>query len=170
MKHKSFDTMQCPVARSLEHLGEWWSILILRDALHGYTRFDQFEQSLGIAPGILSRRLKSLVEAGMLQRQSYSSKPARYEYLATDRCRDFETVLNAMLAFGNRHFAPEGKSVVIVDRRSGAEVEPVLVDARSGRPISDLQFCWAAGPQADEAVRSRYAQEPSRVNSAPKRI
>ncbi len=149
--------MQCPVARSLEQLGEWWSMLILRDALHGYSRFEEFERSLGIAPGMLARRLKSLVEAGMLERRRYSASPPRYEYIATERCRDFETVLHAMLAFGNRHFAPEGKSVVIVDAETGAEAEPVLTDAVSGRPMSHPNFRWTAGPAAAEDVRQRYA-------------
>ena len=64
MRRKSFGEMQCPIARSLERVGEWWSMLILRDASLGLTRFDQFQQSLGIAPNMLTRRLNSLVEAG----------------------------------------------------------------------------------------------------------
>src|SRR5258707_15443388 len=74
MRHKSFDDMQCPIARSLERVGEWWSMLILRDALLGLTRFDQFQENLGIAPNILTRRLKALVEAGVLERRGYSYK------------------------------------------------------------------------------------------------
>jgi DNA-binding HxlR family transcriptional regulator len=132
-------------------------MLILRDALHGYTRFDEFERSLGIAPSMLARRLKALVDAGMLERHPYSLKPPRYEYLVTDRCRDFEAVLTTLLTFGNRHFAPEGKSVVIVDE-TGSEADPVLIDARSGRSLSDPVFRWAAGPVADEDVRKRYDQ------------
>ena len=64
MQRKSFGNMQCPIARSLERVGEWWSILILRDALHGLTRFDQFQKSLDIAPNMLTRRLNALVEGG----------------------------------------------------------------------------------------------------------
>src|SRR6478735_3633723 len=75
MRHKSFGNMQCPIARSLERVGEWWSILILRDAAHGLSRFDEFLQSLGIAPNILARRLKVLVEAGLLERRRYSERP-----------------------------------------------------------------------------------------------
>ena len=85
MRQKSFGNMQCPIARSLERVGERWSILILRDAFHGLTRFDQFQDSLGIAPNILARRLKSLVEAGMLERRRYSAHPPRDEYLLTER-------------------------------------------------------------------------------------
>ena len=66
MRRKSFGNMQCPIARSLERVGEWWSILILRDASLGLTRFDEFQESLGIAPNMLARRLKALVEAGLL--------------------------------------------------------------------------------------------------------
>jgi DNA-binding HxlR family transcriptional regulator len=69
MRHKSFGNMQCPIARSLERVGEWWSILILRDAFHGLSRFDEFQENLGIAPNMLARRLKSLVEAGLLERR-----------------------------------------------------------------------------------------------------
>ena len=70
MQRKSFGSMTCPIARSLERVGEWWSILILRDAFHGLTRFDQFQKSLDIAPNMLTRRLNALVEAGLLERRA----------------------------------------------------------------------------------------------------
>src|SRR5437016_587292 len=89
MHHKSFDDMQCPIARSLERVGEWWSMLILRDALLGLTRFDQFQESLGIAPNMLTRRLSKLVEAGLLERRRYNDRPPRYEYVLTQAGRDF---------------------------------------------------------------------------------
>ena len=133
MQRKSFGNMQCPIARSLERVGEWWSILILRDAFHGLTRFDQFQKSLEIAPNMLARRLNALVEAGLLERRRYSERPPRYEYVLTERGRDFRPVLLALLAWGNRHFAPEGASVVLVEARQVNWPEPVLVDRRSGR-------------------------------------
>ena len=73
MQRKSFDEMPCPIARSLERVGEWWSMLIIRDAFRGLTRFEEFQKNLGIAPNMLSRRLASLVEAGMLERRRYST-------------------------------------------------------------------------------------------------
>jgi DNA-binding HxlR family transcriptional regulator len=85
MQRKSFGRMSCPIARSLERVGEWWSILILRDALHGLTRFDQFQKSLGIAPNMLTRRLSALVDAGLLVRRRYSERPPRDEYVLTAR-------------------------------------------------------------------------------------
>src|SRR6187431_2939241 len=99
MQRTSFKGMRCPIARSLERVGEWWNILILRDALRGSTRFDQFQKSLKIAPNMLTRRLHGLVEAGLLERRRYSEHPPRDEYRLTDRGRDFRPVLIAMLAF-----------------------------------------------------------------------
>lgn len=104
MRRKSFAEDRCPVARTLDRVGDPWSMLILRDAGFGATRFDQFEESLGIAPNMLSRRLEALVEAGLMERRAYSEKPPRFEYLLTERGRDFQTVLVALKAFGERHY------------------------------------------------------------------
>jgi len=149
--------MPCPIARSLERVGEWWSMLILRDALHGYTRFDQFQKSLGIAPNMLTRRLNALVDAGLLERRRYSEHPPRDEYVPTDRGRDFRPVLVSLLAWGNRHFAPEGASVVVVNTRTGEEADPVLVDRKTGRPIQAPEFAFTAGPAAPPSTQRRYA-------------
>jgi DNA-binding HxlR family transcriptional regulator len=162
MRHKSFGNMQCPIARSLERVGEWWSILILRDAFHGLTRFDQFEQSLGIAPNILTRRLNSLVDTGLLERRRYSERPPRDEYVLTEAGRDFRPVLWALLAWGNRHFAPEGASVIVVDSQTGEEAEPILVDGKSGRPLVAPAFRSAAGPAADARTRQRHLPPPAK--------
>ena len=126
MERKSLSRMPCPIARSLERVGEWWSMLIMRDALHGYTRFDQLQQSLGIAPNMLTRRLNALVDAGLLARRRYSEHPPRDEYVPTARGVDFRPVLVALLAWGNRHFAPEGASVQIVNARNFAPLSNPL--------------------------------------------
>jgi DNA-binding HxlR family transcriptional regulator len=110
MQHKSFSDMPCPIARSLERVGEWWSILILRDAFHGLTRFDQFQKSLSIAPNMLTRRLNALVGNGLLERRPYGDRPLRHEYVLTETGRDFRPVLWSLLARGNRHFATEGRA------------------------------------------------------------
>ncbi len=156
MQHKSLENMPCPIARSLARVGEWWSMLVLRDALHGMTRFDQFK-SLGIAPNMLTRRLNALVDAGLLSRRRYSEKPPRDEYLLTARGRDFRPVLLALLAWGNRHFAPEGASVLLVDANTGVAVDPILVDPATGRPINTPDYALIAGPAAGERTRRRYA-------------
>lgn len=157
MQRKSFDGMACPIARSLERVGEWWSILILRDAFAGLSRFDEFQRSLGIAPNMLARRLAALVEAGLLERRRYSARPPRDEYRLTERGRDFRAVLVALLAFGNRHFAPEGAAVQVVDAATGVPADPVLVDRRSGRLLAGPDFVVAAGPAASDAMRASLA-------------
>jgi len=135
MQRKSFSTMQCPIARGLEHVGEWWSMMILRDAFRGVTRFDDFSESLGIAPNMLARRLTALVEAGLLERRRYNERPPRDEYVLTRRGRDFRPVLLALLTFGNRHFPPDDREVRIINTETGAPVDPLLVDPATGRPV-----------------------------------
>jgi DNA-binding HxlR family transcriptional regulator len=157
MQRTSFGNMQCPIARSLERVGEWWSILILRDALQGLTRFDQFQKSLDIAPNMLTRRLNALVEGGLLERRRYSERPPRDEYLLTERGRDFRPVLLALLNWGNKHFAPEGASVLLADSKTGAIADPVLVDRASGRRITETDYAVVPGPAAGEQTRRRLA-------------
>jgi len=157
MRHKSFGEMQCGIARSLERVGEWWSILILRDAFQGLSRFGEFQASLGIAPNMLSRRLNDLVEAGLLARRQYQANPPRDEYVLTELGRDFRPVLWALMAWGNKHFAPEGHAVDLVDARTGTVVEPILVDRLSGRPLVAPDFETIAGPAANAQVRARQA-------------
>jgi DNA-binding HxlR family transcriptional regulator len=154
MRRKSFGAMQCPIARGLERVGEWWSILILRDALRGYTRFEEFRESLGIAPNMLTRRLNALVEAGLLERRRYSDRPPRDEYVLTARGQDFRPVLLAMLAWGNRHFPLDDASVQIVDMQTGAPVDPVLVDPKTGRPVDGPGYEVVTGPVARRAARA----------------
>src|SRR5271156_1464676 len=151
MQHKGFDKMPCPIARSLERVGEWWSILILRDAFRGLTRFDQFQKSLDIAPNMLTRRLSALVESGLLERQAYSERPPRYEYVLTERGRDFRPVLWALLAWGNKHFAPEGPSVVVIDTETGEQADPVLIDRNTGKVMVEPAFRSVPGPAAPTA-------------------
>ncbi len=149
--------MQCPIARSLERIGEWWSILILRDAFLGTTRFDQFQKSLGIAPNMLTRRLNKLVDSGLLKRHQYNDHPPRDEYRLTERGQDFRPVLWSLLVWGNKHFAPEGPSVVVINIATGRRADPVLVDRASGHPMTATRFRPAPGPAADERTRQRYA-------------
>jgi DNA-binding HxlR family transcriptional regulator len=157
MQHKGFADMPCPIARSLERVGEWWSILILRDAFKGKTRFDQFQKSLGIAPNMLTRRLNTLVESGLLERRLYSEKPPRHEYVLTPRGQDFRPVLWALVAWGNKHFAPEGETVAVVDAKTGEQADPVLVDSRSGRVLRGPEFTVATVPSGAGRKQRRSA-------------
>ncbi len=156
MERVSFAKAGCPVARSLERVGEWWSILIMRDALNGLTRFDEFQRNLGIAPNMLTRRLKALVSAGLLERRRYCERPARYDYVVTERGLDFRPILWTLAAWGNKHFAPEGPKIVIVNRETGKWAKPVLIDARNGKAMTEGKYINVAGPAASKRLRSKY--------------
>src|SRR5258708_18028720 len=136
---------ECPAARTLESVGEWWSILILRDAFQGCTRFDEFQRSLGIAPNILTRRLKHLTEQGLFQRRLYHKKPKWYEYVLTQKGRDFFPVVVAMFACGNRYLSPKGESLLMADRASARPVEPIVVAAGTLSPITPGKVVLLAG-------------------------
>ena len=157
MQPKKFNIAECPAARAVECVGEWWSILILRDAFQGLTRFDEFQDSLGIASNILSRRLTHLIDAGLLERRLYNERPPRYEYVLTAKGQDFFPVVIAMFAWGNKHLAPEGKSIVLADRNSARAFDPIVVDACSGTQITPTNTVLLAGPRASAGMRKRLA-------------
>jgi DNA-binding HxlR family transcriptional regulator len=148
MQRKSFDEMNCPIARTLDRVGEWWSMLILRDAFFGRTKFDEFQKSTGIAPNILARRLKSLVEANLLEKRAYQDRPVRYEYVLTDMGRDLQPLLIALSMYGNRHFADRGVTMRITDLDTGAAAQPVYVDSLTGKPIDPDTFSLKSIRQA----------------------
>jgi len=148
---------ECPCAATVATVGEWWCILILRDALQGFTRFEQFQRSLGIAPNMLARRLKHLNASGIFERRLYGTRPARYEYVLTERGRDFFPVVAAMVAWGNRHLAGDGAALLLADRASGRVLDPILVDSKSLLPIDAGTAMAIAGPQASPQMLDRLA-------------
>jgi DNA-binding HxlR family transcriptional regulator len=124
----------CPIARSLSFAGDAWSLLILRDAHAGLTRFDQFRKSLGIAPTMLTRRLAMLAEEGLLEKRRYSEHPPRDEYLLTAAGRDFLPVL-FMIGEWGRTYRGGGKLIRFFDAEAGTEIKAVAVDEVTGAKI-----------------------------------
>src|SRR5438128_2501659 len=120
---------------------------------------------------MLTRRLTALVDAGILDRPVYCERPPRDEYVLTERGRDFRTVLISLQTWGNRHFAPEGPSVILVDARTGTAADPILVDRVTGQPISDATHKNAAGPAAGAGVKQRLGVprtiSPSKASLTP---
>lgn len=159
MKHKSFRDSICPIARSLERVGEWWSILILREAFYGAKRFDEFQSGLeGIAPNTLTKRLKELVDAGLFERRQYSSRPERYEYVLTDCGRDFLPVLWTMLEWGNKHFCSDGNAVHIANVVTNERAIPYLVDRSTGMELLPKDYRMVAGSTATEGLKNKIAK------------
>src|SRR5271156_5827513 len=119
MQRTSFETMNCSVAQCLEVVGEWWSMLIVRDVFMGVTRFDDFQKRLGIARNILNQRLNHLVENGVLEKVRYSERPPRYDYRLTAKGRALGPVLPARRQGGDRHPAPDGPPMQVTHKARG---------------------------------------------------
>jgi DNA-binding HxlR family transcriptional regulator len=124
----------CPIARTLTLVGDAWSMLIMRDANAGLTRFDEFRKSLGIAPTMLTGRLSALTDEGLLEKRRYSDRPPRDEYVLTEAGRDFLPVLFAIGAWGRKHRGG-GKVTRFFDAEAGTEIDPVTIDRVTGAPV-----------------------------------
>ncbi|ADU72040.1 helix-turn-helix domain-containing protein [Pantoea sp. At-9b] len=156
MKNEPLCHAPCPIARSLGRIGDSWSMIILRDALAGFTRFDEFQKNADIAPNILSRRLKELVEDGLLEKVCYSSTPPRYEYHLTPMGRDFRPVILALVEWGSRHFSPEGRQVQLVETATQRPVEAMMVDSETREPLTADKYSIVPGPAAAAVIRYRH--------------
>lgn len=148
-----FAQMRCPVARTMAVVGERWSILILREAYYGATRFDQFEQNLGIAPNILSARLRALVQHGVLEKTGVP----RPEYRLTEKGRDFFPAFVALKRWGDRWMTDErGPLIVLEERATGREVTAPPLLASDGAPLGPEQVRVLPGPGAGRSLRQRF--------------
>lgn len=134
MKRKSLSGAECPVARALDTIGDWWSLLIVRDAFDGIRRFSEFQQNLGIAKGMLTSRLRDLVELGILELAPASDGSAYQEYVLTEKGRGLFLVIVALRQWGEDHLyrADEPRSS-LVDNEKGAPVARLELRAKNGR-------------------------------------
>ena len=135
MLHRTYEGQVCSVARALEIVGERWTLLILRDALLGVRRFDDFQASLGIARNVLTDRLGRLVEAGVLEKRAYSERPPRHEYRLTDKGRDLWPVVHALVTWGDRHEAPDGPPQPRCRKTRGGAVDDHFCCERCGAAL-----------------------------------
>ena len=136
------------MAQCLEVVGEWWSMLIIRDAFLGVTRFEDFHERLGISRNVLNQRLGSLVEAGVLERVAYCEHPPRYDYRLTDKGRDLWPVLTAMRQWGDRWAAPAGPPLELIHTACGHVAEMVLTCSVCGQRATARDVRAVAGPGA----------------------
>lgn len=146
MKTKSFSDMQCSIARTLDHVGSWWSLLIIRDAMMGARRFKHFQTNLGIARNTLTSRLNALVAGGILQRVPAADGYAHTEYKLTERGRDLAPVIIALGQWGDKWVAHEkGPSTVITVRESGEPLPRIWPRRETGERLrlDEVGMCWA---------------------------
>jgi DNA-binding HxlR family transcriptional regulator len=140
----TYDGQVCSIARSLEQIGERWTLLIIRDAFLGIRRFDDFQSKLGIARNVLQGRLERLVESGILERVRYQERPERFEYRLTEMGIDLWPVVVALLHWGDKHLAPDGPPVIMEHRDCGGRVNDrricetcgALLEVRDVTPVA----------------------------------
>jgi DNA-binding HxlR family transcriptional regulator len=146
MRRTSFEDMHCSVAQALEVVGEWWSLLIVRDALLGVTRFESFQRRLGIARNVLQDRLERLVDAEVLVRVPYQDNPPRFDYRLTDKGRDLWPVLTALRQWGDRWAAPDGPPAQMEHRSCGHLVDAEYHCSHCGERLELKDLGMHAGP------------------------
>lgn len=164
MGRKRFADMNCGVAQALEALGDWWTLLVVRDAFFGSRRFGDFESRLGIAKNILSDRLHKLVEHGIFEKLPIGDSEQRCEYRLTDKGEALLPVLTALREWSDAWIFGEGKEpVVIRDRRTRQPVPPLCLKDAEGRPLTRRDLYTEPGPGASPETR-RFLEEASRAS------
>jgi DNA-binding HxlR family transcriptional regulator len=153
MQRTSFAGIHCSMARTLEIVGEWWTPLVLRDIALGLTRFDDIQRDLGVSRKLLSDRLKTLVEHGVLKRRPYQHNPVRHDYRLTEKGRELIPVLMALKAWGDRWTAGEdGPPLLVKHALCGEDTEPVVTCSCCGEPLSLSDLVPRPGPGARVAA------------------
>ena len=162
VQRTSFEDMTCSVAQCLDVVGEWWSLLVVRDAFLGVTRFDDFQARLGISRNILTQRLNHLVDSEVLKRVAYSEHPPRSEYRLTSKGRDLWHVITAMRQWGDQWAAPGGPPVETRHTACGHIVTAVPVCSHCAEPLDARSVTAVPGPGASERDfdRTRLARIP----------
>ncbi len=145
---RDYASQDCSVARALEVVGERWTLLIVRDALRGTTRFEQFQESLGIARNVLTDRLGRLCDEGIMRRVRYQERPERFEYRLTQAGRDLYPAVVAIMKWGDTYLADEAGPPVILRHRCGEEADPVLVCSHCHEPLHPHDVTPEPGPGA----------------------
>lgn len=147
MRRTSFAEMPCSIARAIDVVGEWWSLLIVRDAFLGVTRFDDWQRRLGIARNVLATRLEHLVDEGIFERRRYQEHPERHEYVLTRKGRDLGPVLAALRTWGDTYEpTPGGPTTVLVHDDCAQATRLVQTCSHCGEPIRSGHTHVEPGP------------------------
>jgi DNA-binding HxlR family transcriptional regulator len=151
-----FTDQNCSVAQALEVLGDWWTLLVVREAFLGVRRFADLEANLGIAKNVLARRLDHLVAHGVLERVDAGVHGTRYEYQLTAMGKDLATIMTALRQWGDRWIFGEGhEPLLVLDRRTGRPVPRLRIVGDDGAPLGSRDIELRPGPGATRATRAR---------------
>jgi DNA-binding HxlR family transcriptional regulator len=152
----------CSIAKSLEVIGERWSLLIVRDVMNGNRRFGELQRSLGIARNVLSARLQRLVDEGILERRAYQESPPRHEYFLTEKGLDLWPSLIALLGWGDRHSTgAEGPPMLIVHKGCGGKVSDRGLCEDCGEVLNARDAAQVPGPGLATALAGAGASDPA---------
>ena len=156
MLQRDYPGQVCSIARSLEVIGERWTLLILRDALLGMEHFEEFQAKLGIASNVLTNRLKLLCDEGVLERVPDAERPGRPKYVLTEKGRELAPALIMLMKWGDRHYpTPGGPPRLTLHAGCGGNIGPDLRCERCGRHVRRGEIELPAGPGAPRGERSR---------------
>ncbi|RFU49164.1 helix-turn-helix domain-containing protein [Paraburkholderia sp. DHOC27] len=173
MYRKRFDGLNCSIARALDEVGEWWTLLIVRECTQGRTRFDEFQSELGIARNVLTVRLERLIQLGILERFPLAERANTFGYRLTDKGEALYPVLVALIQWGDKWLSPNGQPPIkLVEDSSGQPVEKVCVRSTDGKALTFRDVRYTPGPGAtattydvikdrNERVLGCEADEPS---------
>ncbi len=138
MRRKSHADMNCSVAQALDIVGDPWTLLIVRDALWGFRRFNDFQERLGIPRNTLTTRLAHLVDAEVVTKEPYQDNPERFEYRLTEKGRALAPVIVSLLTWGDAWAGLPEPPLALTDRDTGQTLRPLLIDEITGRPLDSI--------------------------------
>jgi DNA-binding HxlR family transcriptional regulator len=167
VKRSSVAHFRCSIAQALEIVGEWWTLLVIRNISFGQRRFEAIQADLGIARNVLSDRLNTLVEQGILERVKYQDNPERYEYRATEKGRDLLGVLLALMAWGDKWASPDGKPMLVTHTDCGHETDPLVVCSHCGGELQWGHTRVKAGPGLHPSVSADPADQAGGTTGEP---
>jgi DNA-binding HxlR family transcriptional regulator len=156
--------MHCSVAQCLEVVGEWWTLLIVRDAFHGVRRFEDFQRRLGIARNVLTARLQTLVSHGVLERRLYQQRPERYEYRLTDKGLELYPILVSLMQWGDKWTGmADAPPIELIHKRCGHRSVPRMVCDHCGEPVDAREMQPVIGPgwNDGEELAPHLAKSPA---------
>ena len=171
MKHISFSSKNCSLAKSLDLLGEWWTLTILQEALFGTKRFNDFQKNLGIAKNILSTRLEHLVSHDFLKKEIKNSINKRPQYKLTDKGKSVATIIVTLIQWGDEWTNQEdGAPIILKDINTKEHIAKINISSKSGTKLEVSDLLVQSGPGANEKTKKRFNQNLNLENNVKWRV
>jgi DNA-binding HxlR family transcriptional regulator len=151
---KDYEGQVCSIARSLELVGERWTLLVIREVFNGRRKFSEMLRSLGVARNVLTDRLQGLVDEGILERRPYSERPERYEYFLTEKGLDLWPLMVSLMQWGDKwEPVPDGRPMIVVHKgECGGEIDDRRICTKCGKPLTVREAHAIEGPGMRAAI------------------